>query len=758
MPRRLKVEASIPTIAAALICGTPAIAQDQDSGNRKTGGLEEIIVTAQKRAENVQDVPAAIITFDAERIANSRVEEFSDVIKRIPSLSVNSVTPGSSFVSLRGAAVSQPSVTGGQSVGLVIDDISYTTSADWDLSLYDVERIEVLRGPQGTLFGRNVVGGVLNIVTKAPEDEFGGYLSATVGNYNRIDLRGAINIPLADDFLTKLTFFRMQNDGTSYNNVTGNDVEDTYKYGLRLQTVYEGGDWQLAINGEYMRQDSTGAARDYVGPASYVPEYADYVPDNDPRVVSSQFDPEFDDEAWNVSGKLTIDFDSAQFVAISAYRDRKQHYLSEYIGVPISPFWATNDVDLSQFSQELRLVSTDGGPLKWTVGAFYMNLEVNEANVDHFSYAPETLLGILTACRREGGASSAFCLARFGDIPADPRFVEDPVVSGIINTKSNSYALFGEGTLEVTDDLNVTAGLRYTYEDVKGTAVKDGDYQRSQAPEGPFTTSFGKSFDAFTYRVSTDYKIAPDKMVYATVSRGFKAGVFVLNETAALTSTPIKPEFAMNYEIGAKTQWLDNRLRFNLAAFKTDYTDQQVFLTTSEGKVVVENAGKVKVKGVEVDLEAAPVENLVLWASYAYSEGVIRNLPGFDGAKPAQLPPHAFTIGAALTVPSPELAGSFTLQGELAHKEKYLLEASGGPQFESKVNSMVDASLKYVADSGMFELSVWGKNLTNELVVIYGQDLAPINFLTGDEPGADLAGSPRYYPPRMYGATLKINY
>lgn len=725
--------------------------------------VEEVVVTAQRRSESMQDVPIAISAFSAEAISAARMEGFEDIVNRIPTLSLNTYAKGSAFPALRGASVSQPSISGGQSVGLVIDDVVYTTSADWDLSLYDIERIEVLRGPQGTLFGRNVVGGTINIVTKMPTDHFSGNVGINVGNYGRIDTKGSLNVPLASGWASQLSFFTQEHDGTTLNRVTGNKLDATDKHGLRGLLRHHADDLELIFGAEYQRDTSGGSSRDYLGPSSAIPGYG-FEPDTDPRTVDQRVDGDFDMETWSLSAKATYNAPIADFVSVSAYRERDQFLSTDILGLPQSAVYFDNDVGIKQFSQEFRLVSRDEGRLKWTAGAFYMDLKLTELNTDFFNYIPGTFLGDLQSCFRLGSASSELCAGIFGLPPGDgsiapnPAYVNDPVVYSFIDSRLQSYAGYAQLTYALTDSLNLTGGARYTHERLKGVAAQYGD-PTIVMEEGPYSVDFDESFDAFTPKVSVDYQFTPQHMAYVTVSKGFKAGAIVHRGTAALTSIPVDPETAWNYEVGAKTEWFDRRLRVNLTGFKVDYRDQQNFLFTDDGQVIVENAGKVKVEGVELDVEASPVSNLSLWANYAYSEGEIQDLaPELDGNDPPQMPPHALTYGTSVVVPVPALRGSLTLRGEGVYKSRYYLEASNAPQYATKYDHVIDASLNYRSDSGRIAVSLWAKNLTDETVVIYGQHSASLFYLNGTEPGGDLASSPRYSEPRMYGVSLNVTF
>lgn len=748
----------LAAILAGLALGTPlAVADEQEQGaDERDRILEEVIVVAQKRSENVQDVPIAISTFSAETMEAERIFDFSDLVGRVPSLSVNTYSRGIAFPALRGAAVSQPSITGGQSVGLVVDDVAYTTSADWDLSLYEIEQMEVLRGPQGTLFGRNVVGGLINVRTKRPADEFGGQVTLTVGDYDLLEARGLIDIPLGEAWRTNISFYAQDSSGTSFNRTTGNDVNATDKYGLRGMAQYQGEKLEALFTAEYVRDKSGGVARDYVGPPSELDP--DFMPDGDTRVVDQQFDGDYDMESWMASAKFTYATSVADFVSISAFRTREQYFFTDMLGIPVTPFTSANDVDVDQFTQEFRLVSNGGGRLTWTVGAFYMDLDLSEDTIDHYSLLPFTYLGELQSCLRLGSDSSPLCEA-IGlppGIPGNPDYVDDITYNAYIDGQTKSYAGYAQATYALTDKLNLTGGIRYTYEDV-GSFLSESGPAPTRLPEGDYAVNVDDSFDDWAPKVAIDYAITPDHMVYATVSKGFKSGAFVHNGTAELTSIPVDPEIAWNYEIGAKTVW-SNRVRLNASAFKVDYTDQQVFYVDDVGNPVVDNAGEVNVKGFEVELETAVTENLYLWLMYSYLDGKVKNLPDIaDGNEPAQTPPHAASFGGVFNVPL--ASGSLSFRASAQYKSDYYLEVTNEPQFLTNWDYLIDASISYLAANERYRVSLWGKNLTDETVIVYGQDLAQFFYLSIPQLlEGTYVNSPRYNEPRTYGVSLQIYF
>lgn len=753
MLSRAKLLACVTLMTAPHIVWAQAAAADDQ-------GLEDIVVTAERRETSLQRTPAAITAFSAARIQQSKVESVTDVVGRIPTLSISSPYKGQSAPALRGATSSNDSPGGDQSVGLVIDDISFSGVSEWDPALYDVERIEILRGPQGTLFGRNVVGGVINVVSKRPDDELSGSVKVDLGNYDRIDTSGRVSIPVSDTILTSLSFATANNDGTSFNRTTGRRIDDTNKRSVRGQLQYREGDFDLLLSADYARDTSSSEARKYIGPRSDVPGLDSFIPTADRRTVDQAADDGIHQTSWGVSARAALKVDGAELISITGYRHQTQKYgPADPVGVPFALFLIDSDRKTTQFSQEFRAVSDNDGPIKWVVGAYFANFRQRRAENVPFDFVPGTFFGDIQGCFRNGSDSSAFCADLFGgeSVPGDPAFTRTGTSTSFQQTTTRSYAVYGQATWSLLDSLRLTGGLRYTYDKKTGRGAKGGDNNFPYLPEGPFDTRFGASWNAVTPRATAEVDLSPDHLLYATVSKGFKSGGFNLLDNAQLTREPILPETAWNYELGLKTTWFDRRLRANIAAYRVDYSNQQVQIGLDSGVVFTDNAGKVRVDGVEVEIEAAPMRGVDLWASYAYSDGKVSNFPGFNGNEPPQLPPHALSVGAAYGFDAPALGGRLRLQAEMLYKSKYYLEISNAPQFATRYDKLIDANLTYTTDDGRIALSAWGKNLTNRHVVVYGQDLWGF-FLSGNEPGAEAAGSPRYAPPRTYGVSLRFNF
>ncbi len=713
---------------------------------RVFSSLEEIVVTAEKRAQNLQNVPIAISAFSETFIEQARIESFEDIVSRVPGLTFSSFTKTRTLPALRGASSSIDAPGGDPAVAIFIDEVYQGATGDFDPDLFDLERIEVLRGPQGTLFGRNVVGGAISLVTRKPSEEVYAKVEGGLGNYKSVTARGTFSGPLADNVFGQLSFSSRNRDGTSFNRTTGKRVDSVEKDSLRARFRMLPSDGvEILIGADYSRDTSSGSARDFLGPAPTIPETAGFVPDDDPRIVDQYRDSALDRETLGVSATINWDTDMGRFVSISAYRQNKTVLDTEdAIGAPVPTLTGAYDNNLKQFSQELRWVSPESDTFNWVGGVYYLHIENDQLEFLNATFYADTIFGDI-----QQGAFGTLGLHRNS-------FFQD--------VTTNSYAAYLQGTYSFTDALNLTAGGRYTYDKKSGTGATTVFEPNFFFGADSFATDFGDNWSSFTPKATLDYQVTDDVMAYATISKGFKSGGFVVQESAAASSTPFNPEVAWNYEAGIKTRWLEDRLQINLTAFHVDYKNLQVDTTLPSGVTVVTNAGKASVDGFELEIQAAPADGLQIWGSYSYLNSSYDDFGDFTGLDMALTPPHAFSAGASYTA---NLTDStyITFQGEYQYKDEHLLEPRvPGEQdpFLSGFDNMINGSVTLGIDDGRWEFILWGKNLTNETYVVYGQDLWPILYSEADIAAtggaAAAANFPRYNQPRTYGVSVRWKF
>ncbi len=569
--------------------------------------LEEVVVTAQRRAESLQDVPISLIAFSGDMVNEAGITGMADVALRTPNLTLTTFNIAEPQIYIRGIGTTNDSGGSDPAVGFFIDDVYIGRPGGASTDYYDIERIEVLRGPQGTLYGKNTAGGAINIFTKKPQQEFEAKAGLTVGSDNLVNLRGYVNGPFSDTIAGKITVNFRKRDGFAKNITTGQDLEDDDSKSVRGQLLFTPSEKvDILLGFDYTDIDNTGANR-YItnldipglpGLANIPPLLAAQRAANvglDERTSNQENMQYSEKEILGFLGRADVDLDWATLTSITAYRDSDSSWFQPLVpqlstrvgGLGIYEVDDSADTEADQFSQEFRLAS-EGDNLTWVVGLFYLKENVERSETFFTYWDARTPLAGLS----------------LGDVTFNQE------------ASTESTAAFGQITWNATDALALTLGARYTKDkkDIWNQAVNN---HSRPAPTGiplvgpPYEVSAEDSWDDTTLRATVDWRVTDDHMLYFTYSEGFKSGAFNGTQgTPIAASTPLDPESATNYEVGAKTQWLDNRLRFNIAYFELDYDDLQVWFL--ENAVLHAANATASVSGVELDFAALITENFIV--------------------------------------------------------------------------------------------------------------------------------------------------
>lgn len=763
---------------AIIALSTPAMAQDAPASEQEasdatkteeTSGVQDIVVTAQRRSENLQNVPISVTAFDANAVATARIQSLNDLASRIPGFSVNTFSQSRANPALRGGSSSLSAPGAEQAIGLFIDDVYFGGSGDFEVDLFDVERIEVLKGPQGTLFGRNTTGGTINVVTKTPDQTFEALGEVTLGNYNYFQARGYIAGPLSDTLAGSVAFTSSDRDGTSLNIVTGNRVDTINRASVRGKLAWDASDSVKVILGlGYSRTNETAPARDNIFTNVPVENQAllatGWVPDTDPRIVQMWTDGSYKSKQWVGSLRISKELANAEILSLTSYRNLKtQQGPVPLTGTPIPMYDFGEPRDLEAASQEFRFVSDFSGPFNFVGGVFfyYANESRDLQGIAHWE--PNTagaLFQSLTFCPLQDPNDivvTPACRTNFASLfePRNFRVFQ--------RTKTKSASAFLQGNYEIVDGLKLTLGGRYTYDKKSATGFSSGDLEFFWHP-ADILVDESENWGQFTYRAALDWKATDDILLYASRSTGFRSGAYELTQSdPALSAAPVDPEKVLSHEIGFKSRFWDNKVQLNVAAFHAKYTDLQFFVNTGAASVTT-NAGQATVKGIEVDAVFAPVDGLALTAAYSYQKGDSKGIPVAaevpDGTPPAGTIPHTVVLGLDYEHEFSN-GGAFSIHADFTHKSRYGLEFNDVPQFQSGIKSQINGSLGYRFPNNM-EIRVWGKNLTNENVVTYGQDFWFMFYslptaLANPSVITDTA-QPRYADPRTFGATLSFKF
>jgi len=636
--------------ALAAFHSVPALAEeaaeaaDQVSvGTGATSG-DAIIVTARRRNEAAQDIPLAISVVGGEQIDNTGSFNVGRLQQLTPTLQFYSSNPRNTAVNIRGIGVPFGLTSDGfeQGVGIYIDDVYYSRVASATLDFLDVAQIEVLRGPQGTLYGKNTTAGAINITTNQPTFDFEGRAEVSIGNYNFQQAKAAISGPLSDTVAARVALSSTSRRGTIFNVTTNEWIQSQNNIGLRGQLLWEPTpDLSITLVGDYNTQDAeccgsvfvrTGATqrplnRQFAALAA-AQNYAP--PSTNPFDRLTDLDANLN--AGNTLGGVALranwDLGPGTLTSITAWRtwDWRPENDRDFTALPIVTL-SQNPSQQDQYTQELRY-SQSGDAIDFVIGAFAFNQRIDTQGLGG-----------------HGSASSRWTINPSNPLSNDPTVLDGLIARNTQFLKSTSLALFGQLSWKVSDSFTVQPGARINYD------KKEGFYQR-RVFTGDDTELLGNETDArslaqlavfrpqisaptnsdwnFTYDLTLSYELAPDVLAYGTYAKSFKT--IGINQNGLPTDTTgapiaaagqIRPESINHFELGIKTQFWDRRATLNLAAFRTDIGDYQATVTNGQFGVLrgfLANADKVRSQGIEADFSVRPSERFNAYASGAYTD------------------------------------------------------------------------------------------------------------------------------------------
>ncbi len=713
----LNSTAAVMTLGFAL---PQAEAQDQGStieGSTTSIAFDEIFVTARKREESLQNTPISITAFSATDLEVRSLTSLSEIGDHTPNLSFGSTGVGSgdsARVHIRGIGQTDFIVTTDPGIGIYVDGVYMARSFGSLFDLLDIERVEVLRGPQGTLYGKNTIGGAVNVVTEKPSDEFGGYAKVTAGRFNRIDGKVSLNMPLVEDKLSmRISAMSLNNDGFAENIFDGSPMSDDETLaarGVLRFTPNDSVDIELAVdvarkrahseNLKLVSFDPTGALvfpiNLFIGPFGSAQVLAD------PFQTNGDFSgPNNVNDLDAFGASFTLDWDLSDTVSlksITAYREIETVYGADQDGTPLAIAHTLDMVDQEQFSQEFQLTgSSFDNRLDWVAGIYFISEQA------HGFTDVDLLPGFFPAIGL--------------DITID---VEN-------KTENISYAGFVHGTYHLTDKFSTTLGVRYTYEEKEYFA----NHVHSQNGVPVIVAKEEDDWSAFSPKFGIDYQLTDDILTYASASRGFKSGGFngrPLDNSPGLES--YDPEFVWSYEAGVKSRFLDDRLQLNAAFFYNEYSDVQVTLvglTDAMGNllIVVRNAAEATMMGFEAEFQARPTENLDLFAGIGFVEADYDTF--MDGAidRSGQDFPYTpkwnINVGAQHTTIIDDF-GTVTGRVDYSYRSEHFLDVANSPGLLQDDYGLLNAHVSYETADGQFGLALFGKNLTDEIYKVNGLD------------------------------------
>ncbi|MEW9854956.1 TonB-dependent receptor [Novosphingobium sp. M1R2S20] len=612
-------------------------------------GLEAIVVTAQRRQESLQDVPISVAAVTAQALAASGINETNAISQIVPAVNFQrSGASGLFFV--RGVGTTNASVGDEGSNAFYVDGVYIPDLAGTVTQFNNIARIEVLKGPQGTLFGRNAFGGLIHIITEEPGDELVARGEATYGNYRTAQGKLYVGGPIIGDTVSMDLALTGQDQGEGWGrNITLNrDTKKMDYWGARSKLVWRASDAvKVTLAGDYYENDDNTAigwsvdedfpARGLTGPV-YSVGSLDTAADHYSLTKLKN---------WGISGTVEADLGFADLTSITSVRDSKNNSDFDVDATQIPWLRITFESGSRAYQQELRLASRATDPLSWQIGAFYLRSEVSNAS------------------RFRGLAVGGLTGGQFIDATLD----------------TDSYALFGEVSYNITPSTTVTGGIRYTKDKRE---LGGGVYAVSNNTLGAFTPTVDEiDYGKFTYRLAVRQELTEAISAYASYNRGFKAGTYSLQSP---TNAPVQPQYIDAFEIGLKSELFDRKLRLNVAAFHYDVDNYQIRSAALDvGAAVLLNAATVKVDGLDVEFEAAPIDRLRVFGGFTWLNSRFDSFGG-PGAEyqapilyplPATCPPGLVgTADPGVLAPGPRTGGFATCFGDASGNQ-----TPGAPDF-----------------------------------------------------------------------------
>ena len=698
-------------------CASPALAQEEDGG-----GIQEIVVTAQKRSESLQKTPISMMAMTGADIEKKGIADITDLRTLVPSLAVtphpNSATTARVFI--RGIGNNDDQITVDPSVAVYLDGIYIARNQGLSAEVAEVERIEVLRGPQGSLYGRNATGGAINYITRAPElGEFSAKQTLAVGNYNQFRSRTRVNIPVGDKLAVELGYLHSQKDGFVDNPGTGVDRwgdqrRDAYRAAILFQPTDA-----LQLRYTYDRSDINDTPVFMVA-APFYPRMADRPTAGSPFVRNLM-----PNDATSQGHNLTISWEVADDVtlkSLTGYRKlssvTNQNYLTGVVGA--FPLILTGfDQQQDQWSEEVQLVgSALDRRLDYVLGAYYFD---------------------------ENGES-----ADYSAITGRPR------VDRVATIHNRAYALYGQATLRpaFVEGLYLTGGLRWSRDEREATldqTIVPATGAPTVLPHGEGKNHFSNLSPSFVI----GYNATPNLNIYAKYARGYKTGGYNIRASSiARFNEGFGPETLDSFELGVKASWLDNHLQTNVALFRSNYKDIQTNIQSDPTNVAITdvfNAGKARIQGFELDLIAKPIDALTLTVNYAYLDAKFQQILDQAGNDIStrytfvEAPKHTLTTSLEYRFPDTPI-GILTANIDYFLKSK-VSTSTADPRYVIGDYGLLNARLTLSdipVGFGNWRLSAFGKNLTDEEYYIAHFNGGLPSAIFGD--------------PRTYGLELTFEY
>lgn len=746
--RRIMLSGTAACVAMAW--GGALFAQAAPASTEDTT-VEEVVVTAQRRSENIQTVPVAVTAFTLNQLEAGAIEETVDLVRFTPSLTggLNTGTGAAVSYFIRGLGSTEQVPSFDVPVATYVDEIYYARQSANNVALLDVQQIEVMRGPQGSLFGRNTTGGAISVTTKKPAREFGYYVDASYGSFERAALKIGVDIPIADNAGTKFNLLRVSDEGYTTSVTTGEKLSGEDTLGLRgalRWEIVEGLEWNVAV--DWLDQQKTS-----IGSLAYDPDYISRTglrkTECDDDILNKFLNQRLGNcssiETLGLTSNIGWDLGGVSVNVITGWRKVNQDFALDFLGGtgPAGGFTIANSVDNEQFTQEVKLVG-ETGVFKWVAGAFYLTESNTTDQIDTFG-------ALILGDRR--------------------------MLNG-----TDSTAVYAQTDIALGEALTVTVGGRYTWEtkDVSfidtvrpayptgwvGVAIAPPSNRPTDANLRALGIPLKQEENRFTPRLAARYQFNDDFMAFVSYTEGFKSGGWNGRPTNAPTATAFGPEYADTWEIGVRTEFLDGRARVNATAYKLEVDQLQLlsgFLLPTGGiAFVTRNTGGLEATGLELETYFRPTDGLDIFASASFADRTYVDIPAANGAgnvpcsntpepanctttkdQPVRFPELQATVGFAWELPMEVFAGRIAVNGAVSYSDEYWTSTYNDTRTSTGVpvggtapvtallslvptTTLVNVGVKWTADSGKWQAELTCANCSEEYYL--GSSLAGLGY------------------------------
>ncbi len=687
--------AAIATLSLSVSLALAQSGDELGGQQERTDEVDRVVVTAQRRAEDIQRVPLNVTSLSEADLDQRQITRMDDLQAEIPNIIIepNTGTSTGAKIFLRGIGADESLFTADPAVAIYIDDVYIPRATGALMALYDIERIEVLRGPQGTLYGRNATGGAVRYITRKPGGEPMLRFDTRIGNLGRIDARMSWSADLSETVSAQLAAMTRNRDGYMRDVTNDRNVNDEGINAVRGSILWREGAHSVQFAVDALRERNgavfaTGVIRDPIPQPGGAPPRPVNDPDRNYYTLETNLVDDINDlDQFGISVVTETAFDAFDWRNILAYREMQNTLFGDFDGTTVTRFHLFQDQDQDQWSYESQLISTTNGPLSW-VGGLFLFRESNDQPTRQDIFAPGP--------------------------------------TNVIRQDTEAWAVYGQATYDLTDRMSLTGGLRYSWEE------KDVNIVSTLASGEPnFTFDDKNDWNNVDWRLALDYQFTEELYGFASIATGFKSGAFNGRGTSPALVTTVEEEKVTSYEVGLKSTLMNGRLLLNATYFFNNYDDLQLTAINPDGAFVLINAADTEIHGLELEVSARPTPNLRIYGNLGtinakYTGFAEVNRPIFEGRDLKQAPDLTYGLGFDYTMPA--FNGELVASSQWHWTDSHFQNVDNSEIIKTDSYGLLNARLDYRPAGDMWSVGVYAQNLLDEEYFTGGFDIAGIGM------------------------------